>query len=398
MSLKSGRTLLGYIGKANIKSKLLGVLTLAISVFVITASTDAVQALTTNTTTNVTSLPTSIGAIGDSISVGMNVSNSGTDTNKNWSTGSDPAINSIKKQIEAKRGTVLKSKVAAISGSTSSMLSLQTQTIIYNRMQSTTILIGANDACQSDIMYMTPTSTYQKRVSSALTSLQNAGIKVVFASVPNLYNLWLAGKDDPQAVAAWNSQKICQSLLANPTSMEQVDVDRRAAVVKRINEYNTAIQIECNARSTCSFDNNAVFNTTYTLDDISAIDYFHPNLNGQNKLAAAAWPAFAAIYPNLFGVAPDTTAPSGMITSHASGSVVSGTIALKSVVTDNVGIGSVKYYIGTKLIGTATFSGGTWNISFNTTTTPNGTYDFMAVAYDSAGNAANSTSSLTINN
>ena len=42
----------------------------------------------------------------------------------------------------------------------------------------------------------------------------------------------------------------------------------------------------------CRFDNNAVYNTTFTLTDISKVDYFHPSVAGQAKLAGVTYTAF----------------------------------------------------------------------------------------------------------
>jgi hypothetical protein len=39
-----------------------------------------------------------------------------------------------------------------------------------------------------------------------------------------------------------------------------------------------------------------VFATAFTLKDISTVDYFHPSVAGQAKLAATTYPAFG--YPS----------------------------------------------------------------------------------------------------
>jgi hypothetical protein len=39
----------------------------------------------------------------------------------------------------------------------------------------------------------------------------------------------------------------------------------------------------------CRFDNLAVFNTQFTRDQVSKLDYFHPSLSGQAALASITW-------------------------------------------------------------------------------------------------------------
>ena len=91
---------------------------------------------------------------------------------------------------------------------------------------------------------------------------------------------------------------VCQSMLKNPTSTLPADVTRRANVLQRVVDFNAALRNEC-ARITatapatsCRFDDDAVFKTTFTLKHVSTVDYFHPSVSGQALLAANAYPAF----------------------------------------------------------------------------------------------------------
>jgi hypothetical protein len=105
-------------------------------------------------------------------------------------------------------------------------------------------------------------------------------------------------------------------MLANPTSTKPADVQRRAAVTLRVGEFNLALQQECaevSARvkdfnaalasaclaitttspsTACKFDNYAVYNTSFSLTDISKVVYFHSSVTGQAKLAATTYSAF----------------------------------------------------------------------------------------------------------
>jgi hypothetical protein len=107
--------------------------------------------------------------------------------------------------------------------------------------------------------------------------------------VPNIYHLWELYHDDLAAQAAWFTFGVCQTMLANPTSTAQADVDRRARVLQRIVDYNTALAEECGAVRQCLFDGNAAFRANFTKDDVLHLDYFHPSISGQAKFADGTW-------------------------------------------------------------------------------------------------------------
>ncbi|HSJ00519.1 MAG TPA: PKD domain-containing protein, partial [Patescibacteria group bacterium] len=109
-------------------------------------------------------------------------------------------------------------------------------------------------------------------------------------SIPNVYQLWNLFKGSWWARFIWSTADICQSLLANPTSNQQPDIDRREAVRQRNIAYNAELAQVCALHSRCRFDGNAVFNTIFTSSDVSG-DYFHPSIAGQAKLAGISWAA-----------------------------------------------------------------------------------------------------------
>jgi hypothetical protein len=141
---------------------------------------------------------------------------------------------------------------------------------------------------------MTPVSTYRAQIDSALNTLRTGlpDSKVFIASVPDIKRLWFIGKDNGTARFYWAVGGICQSMLANPTSTAQADVDRRNRVQQRVIDYNTQLAQACAAYgSNCRFDNNAVFNYPFVLGQVSGWDYFHPNREGQRVLASVTWAA-----------------------------------------------------------------------------------------------------------
>ncbi len=235
-------------------------------------------------------LPDVMGSVGDSLSDRPVEAES-------WTTGTLPTVNSIFSRLQAARGTDIVTAKEAVGGSTSESLSKQMTRAIEADADLITVLMGANDACAPTLEGMTSVETFRSRYSDALSLAQAADRKVVAASVPNLYTLWEAGKDNTKAQKAW-SRNSCQNMLGNPTSTSQADEDRRQGVKQRIEDYNAAIKAECALRSGCSYDGGAVYAFDIEISDLQS-DYFHPNESGQAKLATAVWPAVVALYPNI---------------------------------------------------------------------------------------------------
>jgi hypothetical protein len=58
-------------------------------------------------------------------------------------------------------------------------------------------------------------------------------------------------------------------------------------------EYSAAVKAQAGRDlcPQCHFDGNAAFNNPGATSNVSTIDYFHPSIAGQAKLAAVAWNA-----------------------------------------------------------------------------------------------------------
>ncbi len=96
-------------------------------------------------------------------------------------------------------------------------------------------------------------------------------------------------KSSSSARLTWGLLRICQSMLANPSSTKAADVQRRAAVQQRVNEYNQVLAEVCAATAKCRYDGGAVADYAFTKADISTRDYFHPSLAGQATMANITW-------------------------------------------------------------------------------------------------------------
>ena len=60
---------------------------------------------------------------------------------------------------------------------------------------------------------------------------------------------------------------------------------------RHIAELNDVLAARCALYANCRFDGNAVFDYYFSADEISKLDYFHPDLDGQGALARLTWAA-----------------------------------------------------------------------------------------------------------
>ena len=241
-------------------------------------------------------IPSSMSSLGDSITRGFNACGWFVDcTSRSWSTGDYSTVNSHYLRIKAKNAAITGFNFNdARSGAKMADLNGQAQTAVSRGVQYVTILMGANDACTSSESTMTSVATFRSQLDAALATvkagLPNAAVFV--SSVPDIKRLWFIGKDSSSARNAWASFNICQSMLANPLSTAQADVDRRNRVQQRVIDFNTQLAQACTAYgANCDFDGNAVFGYQFVLSQVSSWDYFHPNTSGQQVLASVTYPA-----------------------------------------------------------------------------------------------------------
>ncbi|WP_305783610.1 SGNH/GDSL hydrolase family protein [Symbioplanes lichenis] len=236
--------------------------------------------------------PATTVALGDSITAGYGSCGVYVACSRNsWSAGGSDDVDSHYRRIRA-RFSKAKARNLAVPGAEAADLRAQAANAVDARADYVTILIGANDACAPGTGTMTPVKTFRTRVDAALDRLKDGlpRARVLVVSIPDLYRLWELGHSSPAAVAAWD-RGICPSMLARPTSTAAADERRRDAVRERIEDYNTQLSRACDAYGNrCRTDGGAAHRVRFSLDLVNKVDYFHPNLAGQNKLADVTWP------------------------------------------------------------------------------------------------------------
>ncbi|GIF18991.1 lipoprotein [Paractinoplanes tereljensis] len=243
-----------------------------------------------------TSYPSSMAALGDSITAGVGSCGAYAVCRRNsWSTGTADAVDSHYRRILAKNSAIKgDADNFAEPGAEADALDDQAAKAVKAKAAYVTVLIGANDACAKTIDGMTPVATFRTEVDRALNRLKKGLPKsrVLVTSVPDLYRLWDLGKQNQQAVRVWNRTAICPSMFANPTSTADADEDRRTRVRDRIDDYDDQLRDACrDYGDRCRWDNGRVHSVRFGLDLVSSVDYFHPNAKGQNELADVTYRA-----------------------------------------------------------------------------------------------------------
>jgi lysophospholipase L1-like esterase len=273
--------------------------------------------------------PKVMAALGDSITRAFNSdgpgcpTGPGLDCDKNsFSTGTNPLVNSQFLRIgaihpsgpepDAHNYAVTGARVGGPDEQRSIDLFSQAQRLAAEQDPDyVTIEIGANDACRSNIANQTPTETFRRQAEKSLDELVEGDpqVYIEMLSIPDINQLYTLFSSDPIATARWapggvTATGVCQALLANAPSDEPDDVARRAAFQTQVIAYNGALEQACSEFMRCRFDNNAVFESPFTVDDVATVantaplpngfvpaDYFHPSLMGQEKLARVSWEA-----------------------------------------------------------------------------------------------------------
>jgi PKD repeat protein len=336
-------------------------------------------------TTDPLPLPATMAAVGDSISQAASSAGSlGADAPQNsWSTGTSTTVNSHYLRLLALGAPISgENHNLSVSGSKAADLNAQMLNMVALGPDFLTAQIGGNDLCTDTFAGMTSVSTFRAQIEAAMLTLKNGapGTRVYLTSIPDAYQLWSLFRNDFWARFIWSVGGVCQSLLANPTSTQQADVDRRAAVRQRNIDYNTQLAQVCATYPMCRFDNNAVFNTQFTTSDVAG-DYFHPSIAGQAKLAAGTW---AVGYTWATAPVPNV-APTARFTS----SCVDLTCTFTDMSTDSDGtIASRSWTFGDG--GTSTAAGLTHSYAVE------GTYTVGLTVTDDGGAAASASAQVAV--
>ncbi|WP_069811584.1 SGNH/GDSL hydrolase family protein [Streptomyces sp. TP-A0874] len=238
--------------------------------------------------------PESIAAVGDSITRGFDACDVLVDCPEvSWSTGTDKNVRSLAQRLlTSPEG---RSWNYARSGALMKELPDQLEKVVPHRPQLVTVTMGSNDACQKSTSRMTSVDDFRASFSSALKSLRKSlpGTEVYVASVPDLKRLWSEGRADPVGKQIWQLG-ICQSILKDPDATDRASAERRQEVSDRVVAYNEVLESVCAEDRLCRYDDGAVHAYRFTGRQLSTWDWFHPNKDGQHRLAEIAYQRITA--------------------------------------------------------------------------------------------------------
>jgi lysophospholipase L1-like esterase len=160
-----------------------------------------------------------------------------------------------------------------------------------------TFELGTNDLCDDP---KTSIADFTDQLDTAIETLQVGlprGSRLLMMAVPDFRHFRDITQADPVTKAAFlearNASRCAPFLGAN----SQVSLEDAGAI---LDGYNAALEAAC-ARLNSATGASAHLQCTWNLDllserdfgvmDLSRVDYFHPSLSGQAKMAAAAWKA-----------------------------------------------------------------------------------------------------------
>ena len=237
-------------------------------------------------------LPNSMASTGDSITRAYDINwlHLLSDSPQySWSTGYSSSVSSQYERILALNPAINGHEFNdAKTGAKMADLDGQVKTAASQQVQYLTVFMGANDLCTSSAATMTPTATFTAQFEQALHDFFAAdpSAHVYVSSLPNIYQLWSVLHNNSSARSTWSLFGICQSMLNNSNTEAQ-----RQLVVAQEAADNQALLNTCAQYANCRWDNLAGFNFVFPAGDISTVDYFHPNIQGQNDVARITWKA-----------------------------------------------------------------------------------------------------------
>ncbi|MEU4212685.1 SGNH/GDSL hydrolase family protein [Streptomyces sp. NPDC026206] len=231
--------------------------------------------------------PESLASLGDSITRGFDACSVLKDCPEvSWATGTE--VDSVARRLLLSPQT--SSWNYARTGARMADLPDQMRSAVTHKPQLVTVLLGANDACRSDVTEMTPVDRFRADFESSLGTLRSSLPKsqVYVAGIPDLKRLWSEGRKNALGKQIWKMASICPSMLRDADAVDEAAEERRAQVDKRVGEYNAVLKDVCSRDALCRYD-GAVNGYGFTGQELSRWDWFHPSKKGQGELAGMAY-------------------------------------------------------------------------------------------------------------
>jgi lysophospholipase L1-like esterase len=248
-------------------------------------------------------LPALVGAIGDSLTRATAASGQPRDEPEHsWVVGTDPD-DEVVSHLERLRALGADPRVADASIAGARMESAEGQARVVveaaralgpGEIAYVTVQLGANDLCGRSLDDATNPAVYEARARAAIQVLDAglpAGSVLLVLSVPDVPRLAEIFPDGSRARALHREYGICPVALG--------DAADAAGARSRIAEYNGALIRLCDELSGsglhCRHDQagdpaTSLFGAPFQEGEVSTLDFFHPSLAGQARIAEETWP------------------------------------------------------------------------------------------------------------
>ena len=178
-----------------------------------------------------------------------------------------------------------------------------------------------------------------------------------------------------------NGSTVAGSITVSANASDNVAV---AGVQFQLNGANLGAE-DTAAPYSITWNTTTVANGSYTLDAIAR------DSSGNRTTSAS-------VTVTVSNNSSDTTPPTVSMTAPANGASVSGSVTVAANASDNVGVAGVQFQLDGANLGTED-TAAPYSISWDTTTTANGSHTLTAVARDAAGNRTTSSPvTVTVSN
>ena len=228
-----------------------------------------------------------MGAIGDSITAGVNSTGWGAQLKDSWATGLSPTgvVESHYKKLQKQLTRKIKTVNVARGGSSSVSLNDQLEELLVYKPDYITFFIGSNDVCQWSENYEDELVAYKSGIDAALQRIikKNSDVKILLLPVPNLYSLWKIGKKN-NCQWIWNVTGLCHNLLGADRSQEQ-----RISFKNKVSRVNQSLHELADVYKQNVKFNIELFDYKFNKEHLSKRDCFHPSGEGQDLISRVSW-------------------------------------------------------------------------------------------------------------
>lgn len=234
--------------------------------------------------------PSSMAALGDSITQGVNVARDkvGENPGNSWAVGddaTDPVTSHYERLVALNPALSGHAADYAVSGARIRDFPRQAQQAVALKAEYVTVMFGANDVCGAGNATSVDTFRAQFRAGADVLRGLPERAHVLVVSVPDVVGLYDRYHSVRVVHDAWQALRVCRNVLS-----DAVNETQREELRARIDAFNGVLANESVAYGFW-WDGGAAHDGRIVEADVGPVDFFHPSLQGQARLADATWNA-----------------------------------------------------------------------------------------------------------